>query len=210
MPPVAPGDLHSVKCISFRIVARGRYGSGEIKAAIVRAILSRQLPVVGNVDGTVGRLLIPHEEFQQLANDERARANGCTRSPCEVARQLECNPCSIRGLVALKLLKGQQTPRGLRVTEESISEFKRRYVSIASIAKAIHSSSRGLLSFCKKSGIPLVVGRIGRRKNSQAFVRTGKRQKLLCFRSNGVLRSPAQCGNRMTSTTQREELCQPR
>lgn len=51
---MAPDDVPLVKCITFRIVARGRYASGEVKAAVVRAILSRQLPVIGDVDGTVG------------------------------------------------------------------------------------------------------------------------------------------------------------
>ena len=191
---MAPGDAPSVKCISFRIVARGWYGSGEVKAAIVRAMLSRQLPVIGSVDGTVGGLLIQRGEFQRLANDQRACANWGTRTSCEAAQQLECNPCSIRGLVALKLLEGRQTPKGLRVTEESIAEFKKQYISIASIAKAIHSSSRGLIGFCKRCDIPLVAARIGRGKSKQAFVRSEERHRLLCFRSNEVLGSRAQRG----------------
>src|SRR5271157_4678971 len=203
-PAGTAGDLPSVKCISFRIIARGRYGSGEVKAAIVRAILSRQLPVIGNVDGSVGGLLIPHEEFQRLANDEPARASGGTRTPCEAARQLECNPYSIGGLVDLELLKGQQTPRGLRVKEESIAEFKKRYCSISSIAKAIHSSSRGLISFCKKCDIPLVAARMGRRESTQTFVRMEERRKLLCFRF--AWRAEGTSGvweGRITSTSQR-------
>src|SRR5271165_2846007 len=66
----------------FAIVARGWYGSVEAKANIVRAVLSRELPVVGNVDGNIGGLLVSYEGFQRLADNERARANGRTRTIC--------------------------------------------------------------------------------------------------------------------------------
>jgi hypothetical protein len=48
----------------------------DAKAKIVRAVLSRGVSVVGNVDGTVAGLLVSREGFQRLAHDERARANG--------------------------------------------------------------------------------------------------------------------------------------
>lgn len=106
-------------------------------------------------------LLVPHEQFQQFANDQRACKTGGTRTPREAARQLECNPSSIRSLVDLKLLKGQQTRRGLRVTEESIEEFKKHYVAIASIVKVLQSCSRGLIGFCKKCDSRLWLQELG-------------------------------------------------
>jgi hypothetical protein len=66
LAPPNPADLRSPNYGRFAIVARGRYGSVEAKAKIVRAVLSRELPVVGNVDGTVAGLLVSHEEFQRL------------------------------------------------------------------------------------------------------------------------------------------------
>lgn len=56
----------------------------------MRAVLSRELPVVGNVDGTVAGLLVSYEEFQRLAHDERARPNGDTETSADAAQQ-ECN-----------------------------------------------------------------------------------------------------------------------
>src|SRR5208283_259785 len=55
-PPMNPADLSSPRYISFAIVACGWYGSVEAKANIVRAVLSKELPIVGNVDGTVAGL----------------------------------------------------------------------------------------------------------------------------------------------------------
>jgi hypothetical protein len=66
LAPPNPADLRSPNYGRFAIVARGRYASVEAKAKIVRAVLSRELPVVGNVDGTVAGLLVSHEEFQRL------------------------------------------------------------------------------------------------------------------------------------------------
>ena len=106
-PPVNPADLSSPKYIRFAIVARGRYGSVEAKANIVRAMLSRELPVVGNVDGTVAGLLVSYEGFQRLAHDERARANEGTSTIAEAARQLECNTRSVRRLVELEWLRAR-------------------------------------------------------------------------------------------------------
>jgi hypothetical protein len=96
----------------------------------VRALLSRKLPVVGNIDGTVAGLLVSYEAFQRLARDERARANEGTSTIAETARQLDCNTKSVRRLVKLEWLRASQTSRTFRVTEESIAEFKKRYVSI--------------------------------------------------------------------------------
>ncbi len=62
-PLMNPADLSSPRYIRFAIVARGWYGSVEAKANIVRAVLSRDLPVVGNVDGTVAGMLVSYEAF---------------------------------------------------------------------------------------------------------------------------------------------------
>src|SRR5271169_1843098 len=117
-PPVNPADLSSSKYVRFAIVARGWYGSVEAKAHIVRAVLSRKLPVVGDVDGTVAGLLVSYEEFRRLAHDERARANEGTSTIADAARQLECNARSVRRLVELEWLRASQTSRTFRVTEE--------------------------------------------------------------------------------------------
>jgi TniQ protein len=182
-PPVNPADLSSPKYVPFAIVARGWYGSVEAKANIVRAVLSRELPVVGNVDGTVGGLLVSYEGFQRSAHNERARANGGTRTIAEAARQLECNTRSVRRLVELEWLRARPTPKAFRVTEGSIAEFKKRYVSLLSIARTTNSASWALQNLCKRCNLPMLVARQPGQKSSQAFIRAEQRQELLCLRS---------------------------
>jgi hypothetical protein len=187
-PPRNPTDLSSPKYVRFAIVARGWYGSVEVKANIVRAVLSRELPVVGSVDGTVAGLLVPYEEFQHLAHDERARASGDTRTLAETARQLECNTRSIRRLVELGWLRPRPAPKMLRITEESIAEFKKQYVSLVSIAKAINSRSWALKNFCKRCSLPMLVAKQPNHRSSQAFIPAERKQELLCLRSGGTLK----------------------
>ena len=187
-PPVNPADLSSPKYIRFAIVARGWYGSVAAKASIVRAVLSGELLVVGNVDGTVAGLLVSYEGFQRLAHDERARANGDTRTIAEAARLLECNPRSIRRLVELEWLRARQTPKAFRVTEESIAEFKKRYVSLLSIARTTDSASWALHRLCKRCNLPMLVARQPGKKSSQVFIRAEQRQELLRLRSGRKLK----------------------
>jgi len=113
-PLMNPADPSLPKYVPFAIVARGWYGSVEVKANIVRAVLSGELPIVGNADGTVAGLLASYEGFQRLAHDERARANGGTRTIAEAARQLECNTKSVRRLVELEWLRTTQTSKAFR------------------------------------------------------------------------------------------------
>ena len=188
-PPVNPADLSSPRYIRFEIVARGWYGSVRAKANIVRAVLSRELPVVGNVDGTVAGLLVPYEEFQRLAHDERARANGDTRTIAEAARQLECNTRSVRRLVELEWLRAKPTPKAFRVTEESIAEFKKRYVSLLSIARTTESASWALQNICERYDLPMLIAGQPGKRSSQAFIRAEQKQELLCVRSGRSLKS---------------------
>jgi hypothetical protein len=187
-PPVNPADLFSPEYIRFEIVARGWYGSVEAKANIVRAVLSRELPVVGNVDGTVAGLVVSNEGFQRLAQDERARANEGTSTIAEAARLLECNTKSVRRLVELEWLRAGQTSGSFRVTEESIAEFKKRYVSLLSIARTTNSASWALQNICKRCNLPMLVARQSGKKSSQAFIRAEQRQELLCLRSGRTLK----------------------
>jgi hypothetical protein len=188
-PPMNLADPSSPKYVPFAIVARGWYGSVEAKANIVHAVLSRELPIVGNVDGTVGGLPVSYEGFQRLAHNERARANGGTRTIAEAARDLECNTRSVRRLVELEWLRARPTPKAFRVTEESIAAFKKRYVSLLSIARMTNSASWALRNICKRRNLPMLVASQPGKKRSQAFIRVEQRQELLCLRSGRSLKS---------------------
>jgi len=117
------------------------------------------------------------------AGDERARANGDTRTIAEAARQLECNTKSVRRLVELGWLRATPTPKAFRVTEESIAEFKKRYVSLLSIARTTNTASWALPHLCNRYNLSMLVAGQPGKKSSQAFIRAEQRQELLCLRS---------------------------
>src|ERR1035438_7375128 len=122
------------------------------------------------------------EGFQRLAQDEPARTNEGTSTIAEAARQLECNTRSVRRLIELEWLKTSQTSRTFRVTEESIAEFKKRYVSLLSIARTSNSASWALQNTCKRCNLPMLVARQSGKKTSQAFIRAEQGQELLRLR----------------------------
>jgi hypothetical protein len=152
-------------CLALREATRGFHGYLGGGAEVVRAVLSRDLSVGTSIDGTVGGLLIPCEEFDCFVEKAHCRIFGKSRSSGRTARELCCESQTIPGLVASGLLASRKTPVGVRITEESIAEFKREYVRMASIAKALDTSSRALACFCEKNDISMVI--IDRKRNHE-------------------------------------------
>ena len=144
-------------CLTLREATKGFYGYLGGGAEVVRAVLSRDLSIGRSIDGTVGGLPIPCEEFYCFVEKARCRIFGKSKSCGRTARDLCYDRESIPGLIALSLLASKKTPVGVRISEESIAQFKREYVSMASIAKALDTSSRALESFCQKNDISVVI-----------------------------------------------------
>jgi hypothetical protein len=163
------------------------HGTGDGTASIIRALLSGELRVWGNVDGTVRGLFVSQSEFQKFGVNERARHNGHARTPSEVAKEIHCERKCVRSLVERGLLNGWHTPTGLRISEQSIARFKKKYVPLVSIARDIGSSAAALMRHCAEKHIPMVVVKYQREKVKQAFVRIRDRNEVLSFRPVRVL-----------------------
>src|SRR5271157_413918 len=69
------------------------------------------------------------------------------------------------------------------LTEESIAAFKKRYVSLLSIARTTNSASWALQNLCKRCNLSMLVAGQPGKKRSQAFIRAEQRQELLSLRS---------------------------
>src|ERR1700758_3334191 len=91
-------------------------------------------------------------------------------------------------MVELGWLRPRPAPKMLRITEESIAEFKKQYVPLVSIAKAINGRSWALKNFCKRCSLPMLVAKQPNQRSSQAFIPTERKQELLCLRSGGTLK----------------------
>ena len=166
------------ECITFAGAVREWYGPVAIKTKIVKAILSGQLPVIGNTSGSASGLLIPEEDFRLLAKEERIRAKGNLRTPAEACRRLGCSYDSLVALFETGLLRGIRTRDRLRIEEESINEFRKKFCSLGSVAQMIGTSSRSLVSFCNTAGIQILVPKGTENQRTQAFARIEDRPRL--------------------------------
>lgn len=164
--------------LTLSSVIAGHHDSPAIKAEVVAAVLSRQITIIGNIDGTVGGISLDRSEYEELAELGRNRASGNARTPTAAARMLRCDPSAIPALARLGYLHGNKTPVGLRVKDDSIEAFSREYISLASIAKKEGTSSRALMGRCKDIGITLLSVPVERRGGPQSFVRVVDSDKL--------------------------------
>jgi hypothetical protein len=155
-----------------------RRDSPEIKLNVVQALLSRHLLVLGNSDETVGGLLIDHGAAQQVAAVARSVAATGTKSVSETAKMLSCSRDAVPGLIRLGALQARATSVGLRVFDESIAEFSRRYRSLASIAKTKQTSSRALMHQCQCRGTSMLLVPMPR-QGPQPFIGLGDYLKLV-------------------------------
>ena len=178
-PPAEPTSGNSSEYISLKTVMSGHHDSPEAKVDVVRALLARSLAIVGNADGTIPRLLIDRAEYDRFVTAARSHASGDTIPSYIVEKHLHCDASTVPGLLRMGLLEGRGSPTGLRITNESVEAFKTKYVSLASIAKSIGTtSSRGLIALCKQDGIELFKVPRARRNSPQPFIQISDRPRL--------------------------------
>jgi hypothetical protein len=178
-PPAEPTSGNSIEYISLKTVMTGHHDSPEAKVDVVRALLAGSLAIAGNSNGSIAGLLIERAEYRRFVIAVRSRAAGDTMPPYLVEKHLLCDASTVPGLLQMGLLEGHRAPTGLRITNESVEAFKTKYVSLASIAKSIGTtSSRGLIALCKQDGIELFMVPRARRNSPQPFIQISDRPRL--------------------------------
>lgn len=158
------------ECITLRAVMQGHHDSLETKINVLRAVLSTRIALIGNADGTPGGLLLDGTVYQRFVEDARGRAAGNAITPTEVAKILGCDRGTVPELVQLDLLKGEQSPVGLRITEESVKAFKQQHVSLATLTKSVGIRSRILMKRCEDHGINMLLVPTRRKGCPQPFI----------------------------------------
>lgn len=177
-PAEGPASSDTNGCISLKAVMGGHHDSKEVKVDLVRALLTGDLTIVDNTDGTIAGLYIDRAEYSGCVIAARSRAAGDTMPSYIVEKHLHCDAGAVPGLLRMGLLAGKMTPTGMRITNRSVAAFQSEYVSLASIAKTIGSSSGGLMRRCEEIGINvLTVPRMGR-GGRQPFIAISDRPKL--------------------------------
>jgi hypothetical protein len=172
-------DISSIESVTLRSVLCGCHDSTKIKLTLVRGLLARDIPLVGNADDTIGGLLLDRFACQLYIADVRCRVAGNAKTPRDVARELSCDPAAVSGLVRLGFLQNGTAPVGLRIKDESVTAFRREYISLAAVAKAEQTSSRALMHCCRERGIDVLMVPM-KRRGPQPFIRVVDHQSSLC------------------------------
>jgi hypothetical protein len=184
-PPAGPARGKASEYITVKTVMSGHHDSRETKVNVVRALLAKSLVIFGNTDGTIAGLLMDRAEYGRFVTSVRSRAAGDTMPSYIVEKHLLCDASVVPELLRMGLLEGHSSPAGVRITNGSVEAFKSRYISLASIANSIGTTStRTLMHLCKKAGIKLLlVPRTGQRAQ-QPFIRVSDRPRLMEARLN--------------------------
>ena len=172
-------NANALEHITVKTSLAGHHDSPEAKVDLVRALLAGSLPIVGNTDGTIAGLLLDRAECHRFVTAARSRAADDTMPAYIVEKHLGCDASTVPAMLEMGLLKGHRAPTGLRIPNESVAAFKEQYVTLASIADSIGSSSRCLMRLCDENGINLLsVPRMGRR-GQQPFIQVSDGRKIL-------------------------------
>jgi hypothetical protein len=184
-PPEEPERGNESEYITIKTVMSGRHDSPETKVDVVRALLAGSLAIVGNTDGTVAGFLMDRAEYRRFAMAARSRAAGGTMPAYIVEDHLHCDASTVPGLLQMGLLEGHRSSTGLRITKGSVEVFKMKYISLASIAKSIGTTStRGLMRRYEKNGIKLLLVPKTGQKGRQPFIRVSDLPKFMEARLN--------------------------
>jgi hypothetical protein len=160
------------KTITLAAIVRNRHHSPGVKADLVRALLSKQIPVCSNADGVIGGMRLDLHFYQKWVENAPSQAAGNTWTPIQVAKSLKCDRGAISGLMQLGLLRGSRATQGLRVDCDSVTKFAQEYVSLASHAKRCGTSTRALMRSCERNGVQMLLVPVVRQAGPQPFIRT--------------------------------------
>jgi hypothetical protein len=169
----------ATESIPIANIMAATFGTVHVKANVIRAMLSRDLRVLGKIDNTLGGLLVPYEQCRNFLRNERARVYG-GRTPAEAAESLQCHSESIPGLLKRGLLTGSRASKGLRITDESIADFRRKYLCIALLAKGMVTSASALMAWCNEVNVPMITV-FNSSGSQQGFIRVEDRARVLKY-----------------------------
>ena len=101
------------------------------KANLIRDLLARKIPVIGQTEGTLQGLLILSDDLCAFIKRERRNEFGHVMTCANTAKILNCEADTVRGLIEQKLLCARKTGRGWEIAESSVEEFSRLFVRLS-------------------------------------------------------------------------------
>lgn len=154
----------------------------DVKANVIRTLLSKGQHIVASEDGTVGGILVPKDTIRNARAREQALAirsnpkegmdsvSGFPVLAYDAANEAECSRKAIHDLVAKGILSGKKANRTLWIDRVSLTTFTERHVSMLSIARRIGRYMPTLMNYCNRRKIYMLFVRDGVGQRRQGFV----------------------------------------
>lgn len=172
--------------ITFRYVMQSRHVSPAIKEELIRHMLTGDIEFSAKAMGQLAEIQFNKTVYWQFIETGHRREVGETLNSTEAASILRSDRGAIRGLIQAGELVEVRANGGLRVTRDSVLRFAKQYITLASHARASGTSSRALMDFCSKQGIPLLHASVNRHAGPQPFIRVDSISRISMGRSRPV------------------------
>lgn len=136
-------------------VMRLKFRSADAKAKVVAAVIDGRVPLVGATGGKVGNLQVDRASIDAVVLETRIASLGGTQSlpqaadTCGISLDVVADAIA-KGLLSVTVVDGYE-----RVTEESIADFRQKFVPLVRLADDLKTSTRPLVRVCDELGIPV-------------------------------------------------------
>jgi hypothetical protein len=151
--------------------------TGE-KTNLLREILTRRIPVVGQTERTFQGLLISSDDLCTFIKGQRKNEFGSVMTGKDAAGRLNCGSDAVRVLIEQKLLTARRTRRGWEIGEASVEEFNRVFVRLSCVAQPLGTSARRLMALCSRNNLEICEIKL-QRGGAQPFVRRETVEKIM-------------------------------
>ncbi|WP_158675386.1 TniQ family protein [Thiohalobacter thiocyanaticus] len=162
-------DFDQSEYMTLTDAMRAKAGGPESKARVISAILSNELTTHGRVGNEVGDIILERKAVKSVIQEMKSHIMQ-GRLASEVAEYLGCDIEVISWLVENEYLDQTKSGVHLRVTEKTLAGFSGRYVFLINIAKALSTTTRGIMHRCDNMGISLLYAQRASGKSSQPFM----------------------------------------
>lgn len=188
-----PGSQAEGSVLRFDLLMKRSTVPVEVKARVIREILSRQIAVFASVDGTVGGLLIDRKivdlwtrrvqardrDLLTSTDEESVDSSALPVMTKEAASALGCHPRIAHQLAIRGLLPGKGIRRSFMFDRSAVESFRKRYVFLVQLAPGTATSAHGLMQLARKCGIWMDSITCKSAGLNQAYIRTDDAERLL-------------------------------
>jgi hypothetical protein len=150
---VTPASGESELCMTVRRALHELRHSLEAQESLIQSILTRHTRLTGSSSTQIVDLQIPVTDFRSVYESKMPIWLRETLTSRDAGKLIGCYSTCVLALVMQGHLQEQGTPIGMRITQKSVEEFAKTFVSLAAIAVANRTRAPALTRSCQIHGI---------------------------------------------------------